>query len=45
MLTLAVRSPCHLSPGLALYHREPIDAQWSGAFVKAVLEFPVRGLD
>ena len=27
--------------GLALHHREPIDAHWSGAFVKAVLGYPI----
>ena len=27
--------------GLALYHREPLDAQWSNAFVKAAIGFEI----
>ena len=28
--------------GLALYHREPLAAAWSSAFIKAVFEFEIR---
>jgi E3 ubiquitin-protein ligase HACE1 len=32
-------------PGLALYHREPLDAHWSTAFVKALLGYALRPED
>ena len=31
--------------GLALYHREPLEAHWSAAFVKAVLGFEIKPED
>lgn len=31
--------------GLALYHQEPLDVQWTDAFVKATLELPVTADD
>ena len=30
--------------GLALHHQEPLDAQWSDSFVKAVFEFPTSSV-